>query len=165
MCASEPVWSHNSKNIIFISVRCLEMLKIAIWKMTSSTDTVFGLYFLPKIYISTWNLACQRPRHGSTTSLSFFLKILKILDFWKGYIEVSVFIFGVKDHFVENLKRTSYKTLYFTYVDFFTCILFKIAILGDFSNIYEFSTKNDMALGHLHRIIQKWFEKILQNSV
>ena len=69
--ASEPVWSQDSKSAIFISVRCLEMLKIAIWKMTSSTDTAFALYVCQKIDISTWNLACQMSRHGSITYCTF----------------------------------------------------------------------------------------------
>ena len=57
MSVSEQVWSQDSKNVIFISVRFLEILKIAVWKMLS-TDTVFGYMFGKNRYI---NLKCGKP--------------------------------------------------------------------------------------------------------
>ena len=52
MCVCEPVWSQDSKNVIFISVRGLEMLNIAVWKMTPATDSVFGYLFAKYRYIN-----------------------------------------------------------------------------------------------------------------
>ena len=78
MCVSEPVLSQDCKNDIFMG--CLKMLKIALWK----NDLIYGYRFwaicLPKIDISTLNLACQMSRHGSTTYCTLFLG--KIWKFW-----------------------------------------------------------------------------------
>ena len=76
----EPVRCQVSKKCHFISIRCLQMLKIKVWKMTSSTNMVFGP-FLGQKYISTWNLACQMSRHGSITYCTFLIR--KNLDFGK----------------------------------------------------------------------------------
>ena len=45
----------------------------------------------------------------------------------------------------------------------FVCILLLNSISGDFSNIYQFSIKNGMKLGHLNRHISKSFWEKLQN--
>ena len=37
----------------------------------------------------------------------------------------------------------------------FICILLKVAIFGDFANIYQFSIKKGLILGHLHRYNSK----------
>ena len=51
-CVSEQVWSQDLKNVIFITVRCLKMLQIAGWKMTSSADAVFGQCVCKNRYIN-----------------------------------------------------------------------------------------------------------------
>ena len=64
------------------SVRCLDMLKIAVRKKMPSTESAWG-YMIAKNDISTWNLACQMYTHSSSTHSVFFL----ILDFEKRYIK------------------------------------------------------------------------------
>ena len=72
-CVSEPVSSQYSKNAIFISVRCLEMFNITVWKKGINRYGFWSLS-LPKIVISTCNLACQMSRHGYITCCTFFWK-------------------------------------------------------------------------------------------
>ena len=70
---SEPVWSQDSKNVLFLSVLSLEMLEIAVWKNDIINGYGFWAMCLPKMDISTWYLACQISRHGSITHFIFFL--------------------------------------------------------------------------------------------
>ena len=72
MCVSELVCSQDSKNIIFMSTRVLEMLKIAVKKWCYQhirfVINRFGFWAicLPNINTSAWNLACQMSSYGST---------------------------------------------------------------------------------------------------
>ena len=130
MCVSYTFCSHDSKNVIFISVRWLEMLNIAIWK----NDVIYGYGFwaicLPKIDISTWKLACQISRHGSTTKFSLFENL-----FFRLYKKNSVLYF--LDYFLSKFRDGRFEELFILRLLFlFICILLKISFFGGFSNIY-----------------------------
>ena len=76
MCFSEPVWSQDSKKCNFY---CCAMSKNA-QNRSLKNDVINGYRFwamcLPKIDMSTWNLACQISKRSSTTyNRFFFLKI------------------------------------------------------------------------------------------
>ena len=133
MCVSEPVWSQDSKNVIFISVQCLEMLKnFSLKKLTSYTDTVFGLYVWQKWIYQPENWHARCPGMVLQQILRFS-KISKVLDFVKSYIQISAFLtscfFGkIRDSHFEEL-------LILRLLLPFICIMLKIYIFDDFSNI------------------------------
>ena len=140
MRVSESVWSQDVKNFIFISVRCLEMLKIAVWKMTSSIDTVWDYMFTKNICIK---LKFGMPDlHAWLYNILYgFQKILKILDFEISYIKILVFKF-LGDFFWKirdsHLKK---KLFILRLLVLFNCILLKITVFGYFSNICYFGHK------------------------
>ena len=48
MDVSEPFWPQNFKNVIFISVRCLKMLQIGVWKKWRHQRLRFLGHMFPK---------------------------------------------------------------------------------------------------------------------
>ena len=73
MFVFERVWSLDSKNVSFLSVRGRELLQTPDWKNDVTTDTVFFFAIcLPTIDITTWNWACLKSRDGSATYIPFF---------------------------------------------------------------------------------------------
>ena len=97
MCVSEPVLSQDCKNDIFM--RCLKMLKIAIWK----NDLIYGYRF--------WAMFAKHRyihlKFGMPDVQAWFYNILyvvfrknlEILDFVKSYIQILFFTFWVKKSF------------------------------------------------------------------
>ena len=156
--------SQDSKNAIFVTVRCLEMLQIAVWKNDIINGYGFCAIYLPKIDISTWNSACHMCRYSFTPYCPFFKfwilkkKIYKKLSFsFLGLFFGTAFFGKIRDSSLNELLILRYLVL-------FICILLLISIFGDFSNIYPFSTKNGMTLdhaifakSHLNRHISKRF--------
>ena len=98
VCVSEPVWSKDSKNVIFV-VRCLEILKIAVWKKWRHQRIRFlGYTFAKNRYIN--------PKFGIRDVQSWCYNILysfeknQILEFKKLFINFSFLIlFGFKELF------------------------------------------------------------------
>ena len=135
--SSKNVWFWTSlisglKNVIFISVRCLEMLKIAVWKMTSST--VLGLYVCQKIDISTWNLSCQISRHGPTPYCTVF-ENYKYFGFQKMlYKNFSFFYFWVRHFFGKSEKAILKNSLFYV----FWCFLFAFRLKSLFLVIFKY---------------------------
>ena len=81
-CVSEPFCSQDSKNGIFITIRCLEMLQITVWKSDVVNEYGYLAICLPEIGISAWNWACYMPRYASTIFYTFFWKLWKFC-IWK----------------------------------------------------------------------------------
>ena len=135
MCVSEPVLSQDCKNDIFM--RCLKMLKIAIWK----NDLIYGYRF--------WAMFAKHRyihlKFGMPDVQAWFYNILyvvfrknlEILDFVKSYIQILFFFYFLGDKIIfwrirdsrfEELLSVRLLLLYIS-------ILLKISIFGDFSNI------------------------------
>ena len=157
-CVSELMWSQDSKNVTFITVRCLEMLQIAVWKHDVINGYGFWAICLPKIDISTWNSAFYMSRYSSTTC-TFFSKFEKKIDFAKSYIKICFHFLGSQKLFLKIWDSSLKKLSILRHLVLFVCILLLISILSDFSNICPFSTKNGMTLGHKARHILKNTER------
>ena len=156
MRVSEPVWSQDSKNVIFLSERCLEMLKVAVRKNDVISGYGFWAICLPKIDTSSRNSACQMCRHGSTTYCTVFENSGFCKKFYKKF---SFLTFRIKNHFWK-IRERHFKVLFILRcLVHFICILLNIAIIGNFWNIYKLSTKDGLTLGHLHRYNSKRFRK------
>ena len=109
------------------------------------------------------NLACDMPRHNSTTYCTFW-NILKNLDFVKRYIKIPFFNILLIKTISWKIRDRHFKVfLILCLVVLFVCILLKIFIFGDFSNIYQFSTKNGMTLGNLNGYNSKRFRENFPN--
>ena len=116
--------------------------------MKSFTDTVFGLYVCQKkIYQpEIWHIRCP----GMV--LQHIVRAFEKKDFVKYLITISCFYslgkkiicWKIRDSHFEGLLTLRLLLLSF-------CILLKISTFGDFSNIYQISTKNGMTLRHLSR--------------
>ena len=145
MCVSESVWSQNSESVIFISVRCLEMLKIAIWKNDVIHGYGFWTIYLLKRYI---NLEFFRPdiQVWFYNMSNGFMKILKIFNFVKSYLKILVFYFLSTKVIFWKIRDSHFEELLVVQlVMLFICILLKIHIFGDFFN-------------HLSIFAQKWHD-------
>ena len=74
----------------------------------------------------------------------FYNKLyVKKMDFGKFDIKISVFIFlGRRKIIFGKSEITSFESLlFYTFLMSFICILLEASIFGDFSNIYQISTK------------------------
>ena len=98
------VWSQESKTVIFIFVRCLEMLKIAVWKYAVINE--YGLWAICWSNIHR----CMKLKFGvSDVQVRFYmLYFLGNFGFWNRYIYIYIYItflrFGYKISFLENLR-------------------------------------------------------------
>ena len=148
MRVSESVWSQDVKNFIFISVRCLEMLKIAVWKMTSSIDMVWDYMFAKNIYIKL-KFGMPDLQAWLYNILYGFQKILKILDFEISYIKILVFKFlGEKNFFFEKSEIVILKNfLFYACWCFLIAFCLKLLFLVIFQT-FVISCTNGMQLGH-----------------
>ena len=122
----DPPLCQISKNAVFISVRSLEMLNIAVLKM-ASTDKVFGLpvyisHAKNRIQVEIWRARCP----GMVLKHIFWL--FKILSFFTKIIGVKIsvfFILGdrylfslwkIRDNHLKWLSRSFYYTNFLLYV-------------------------------------------------
>ena len=150
------------------------MLKIEVWKNDAINGFVFWAIRLLNIYIYIY-IYIYEPKIWHTRCLGLVLqRIVRFyfffnLDFEKSYIKVSVFLHFFKNNFFENPRYAFEITLYLTRFSTFYFILLQISIFGDFPNIYQFSTKSCMTLGHLNgyspKSFQENFSKILGEDV
>ena len=142
--------------MLFLSQNYYKYSKSQFEKMASSTDTFLGYMFAKNRHINLKFIMLYVQVYFYII-LYGFLKIWKILDLGKSYIKISVFPFwGVKKNVFWKIRDSSLKELLILrHLVLFVCILLLISIFGDFSNIYPFSTKNGMTLGHLNRHISK----------
>ena len=105
------VWSQESKTVIFIFVRCLEMLKIAVWKYAVINE--YGLWAICSSNIHR----CMKLKFGMSDVQVRFYDMLYLLfwkfgnfGFWNRYIYIYIYIystcllFGYKISFLENLR-------------------------------------------------------------
>ena len=126
--------------------------------MASSTDTVFGYMFTKYTYINL-KFGMLYAQACFYNILYGLLKILKILDFGKSYIEIKVFHFlGSPKNCFWKIRDSRMKDLSILRLSvLLVSILLKIPIFSDFANIYPFSTKNCITLGCLNRYSSKSF--------
>ena len=128
-CVSEPVSSQDSKNVIFVSVRCLQMLQITVWKNEAINGYGFCAIYLPEIDISTLNLAFYMPWHGSyCTFILHILYVFENFDFFgilKKLNNFFRFFFNGenKKHFFWKIRGSHLKELVILRPLIFICIL------------------------------------------
>ena len=91
-----------------------------------------------------------------------FLKILKILDFKKAAQKIQFFILGSKNSFWGKSETAILKALVCYVFGCFYLLFASNLHFRDFSNIYQFPTKNCMTLGHLIGINKKNRKKIVK---
>ena len=134
MCVSELVLSQDCKNDIFM--RCLKMLKIAIWKNDLIYEYRFWAMFAKHRYI---HLKFGMPDVQAwfyNILYVVFRKKLEILDFVKSYIKIRFFNFlGDKIIFWRIRYSRFQELLTLRLFLLYISILLKISIIGDFSNI------------------------------
>ena len=95
-------------------------------------------------------------RHGSITYCIFF-EIFENLGFWRKLYRTFSFFYLI----VFGKSESHFKEPFF---DVFWCLFafcFIFLVLVIFSKNYQFSTKNDMTLGHLNRCNSKRFREFL----
>ena len=165
MCVSEPcLISGLQKCHFYFCATSRNAHNRSLGKWRHQRIRFLGPICFPK-NISTWNLACQMSRHGSTTYGTRFWKLRK--GFWKMFYNTFSFLhFGYKTIMFRKIPDSHFKELFILrLLVLCICILLTIAIFGDFSNIYQFPTKNDMTFGHLHQYNSKSSRENFQKIV
>ena len=157
-CFWTSLISRFQKNVILISVRCLEILKIAVWKMTSSMNTVLGLYVSQK-YIyepEIWHVRC--PGMVLQHIVRFLFFIFENIAFLKSYIKFLFFLlFGGNNHF-GNIRDSYLKELLILrLLVLFICILLQFSTFWWFFQTYFY--QNGMTFDHLNWCYSKSFQE------
>ena len=108
------------------------------WRKKCKKRMRFCAICLPKIDISTWNLACYMPRHGSRTYCTVFWK-MNMLDFEKWYEKLQFLFIGRCIFFLKSEIAILKNFVFCTIWCFSFC--FKYLFLGTFQTFSNIRPK------------------------